>query len=1166
MANPVDLEFRAGGSLFKDLQVMQAEVNGLGDAHKKVHQGIQEDLSHSAEGARKFGANVSAASQLVVALAKSSGQGLQSLARNLQEVSDLTEQAQSGLAATDKTNLTNVNAALRSIAQTQGIVVRSITSEKRARIEALVEAKKVTAEEGKLLMEVTEVVDTMKEAVHATSELPALIDDSVESTKTLAQQYREAVREAQRIGQEFGKNSDEFLEATRNAAALKKEIADVGDRIRALNPGDKLAAFSQFGNAIASGAQAVGGFFVTFSSGNQAIQETIYKFQSFLFAIQGAQGFIRDFKDAFENVRAVLGLTAEASEAAALASEVDSIAKGEEAVATTAVGTASTGAAAGVRAFTAALLANPLTAAVAILLALAGAMFLFASNTEQAVETYDDLLERLQRPVKRRQLEGELEQAELLAKMEAERLKRIEDFQAGRRASIERTSAELAKDAERQSAVDRKLRGSALDSVDVQRAAFQSLQDTKRRAIKENERTGEKEVADAAAFSTLRIKLGLDENAKLAEVEKAYYDKKAQFREAELQGEADLAAKRGEEASKAADKLQEQLDKEKAAAELRLRIREQLASNIEAIEKDLAEKIKALQLDQADPMEQVRLRKAASDEEVRVLERNLRREIALGELRAKVGDEAFDKLTERQKQASADAIIAAGGGQLAAQQQEQLNTLRLLSEQAYLKEVQDLNRANQETLLSIQAEGADRARAQLELDLVKRAEDLRKAGATDAQITADATAKRAALNLKIAQESIDLEEQTQLDLIAARTAGKDGNTAAERAAQIEILSVRLEFAKKRLALINDDGTAESAALVASAKKTVAELTAELESVKSQVVPFSLFDLLGFKLNDADKQKVEQALASIGQSILSIVNSNIAARQADLDNQQSINEQLISDNQNHLQELEQQLKEEEDLQRQGLANNVDGVRAAINEKKKIERDALAEKKRLLIEEAKLARQRAIAESAQQASSLLTAGATLFQKGAFAGPVGIITSIATIASMIAGFIALKSKLSAATAQAFAKGTKSVQRKAGMATGIDTVPAMLTEDEAVIPVAANRKHRSLVGAIIDDDFSKLPPHVLQPLLDSINLSELLRGTGVKVSEKAMREDIQTQERSVASPAVDVSGLEARIDRLTEEVVSLRKDAKNRPQTETLPNGTRIIRRPGETHIIRP
>ena len=1161
MAQNVDLEFRASGSLFRDLEVMQAQVNGLGEAHKKVHEGIQSDLSESAESTKKFGASVSAAGQLVVALAKSAGQGLPALAKSLAEVADLTEQARSGLSATDRTNLSSVNQALRGIADTQGLVVRQVNAEKKARIDALVEAKKITKEEANLLEETTAVVDTLKEAAVASTELEVSLDGPIEQGATLAQQYRAAVLEAQRIGQEFGTNSDEFLEATKRAAALKKEIADVGDRIRALNPGDKLGAFTQFGNAVASGAQAVGGFFVAFAGGNQVLQETIFKFQSLLFAVQGFQGFVRDFKDAFDNVRAVLGLTTAATEASTIASEVDTVAKGEQAVATTAVGTASAGATTGIRAFTASLLANPIFAAVAVLAALAGAMLLFAKNTDEAQKSYADLMDEIRNDATVSGLNAELENAKALRKIEEERLEDLVAVKLGRmtQAQADERDIERRRKAEKNFADDR--RQALIARQEQERAAAVEVQNAYDR-LRKGATASDKEREKALAF------LGLQEGATASEIEKAYNEAYQGRVESAKQASIDIINLDAQTFASASDRQQKSVDDERAAADLRLRIREELAAGIEAIEKELADKIAALELDQADPMEQVNLRKAAADEEINNLERNLRREIALQELRVKVGDETFDKLTERQRQARADEIIAAGGGRLAVEQQEQFNTLRLLNEEAYIRERQELERANQETLLSLQAEGAERERAQLELDLVKRADELRKARATEDQIKKDADKQRIALNDRLASEALSLEEQTQLDLAEVRLAGAEGNAAAERAAQIEILSIRLEFAQRALALIRDDGKAAAAARIAAAKAAVVRLQGELDAVKSQVVPFSLLDLLGFKLSDPDRQKVEQALNSIGQSILQVVNAGIQARQAELDAQRSINEELIADNENRIQELEQQLKEEEDLQRQGLANNVDAVRAAIEEKKRLEQEALAEKRRLQAEQRKLAREQAIVDSLAQGSSIATGVANLVKTwSTLPFGIGLVSAFAQAGLIYSFFRGFKARLAAAEAQQFYKGTKSVKRGPGEAPGIDTVHAMLTEDEAVVPVKSNRKHRGLVGAIIDDDFSKLRPSDLQHLLDSIDLTDMLRGTGVRVNTRALRQDIQAGAKASApAPSVDVKGLESRLDALTAEVVALRKDAKARPSTEVMPDGSIVTRRPGEVHIRRP
>jgi len=54
-------------------------------------------------------------------------------------------------------------------------------------------------------------------------------------------------------------------------------------------------------------------------------------------------------------------------------------------------------------------------------------------------------------------------------------------------------------------------------------------------------------------------------------------------------------------------------------------------------------------------------------------------------------------------------------------------------------------------------------------------------------------------------------------------------------------------------------------------------------------------------------------------------------------------------------------------------------------------------------------------------------------------------------------------------FAKGTKFLQR-GNNKVGIDTIPAMLNEGEAVIPTDINRKHKDIVGAMFDGNLNDL------------------------------------------------------------------------------------------------
>jgi len=146
MAEVVELEFRGSGTLFEQLEQLEGNVAHLGDVHSATHQKIQDDLKASGAETQKFSKDIAGASQLVVALAKSAGQGLPALAKNLEAVADLTEQVQHSLSATDKANLTSVNAALRDMASKAGLVVAEVGKEKKARLDALVATQKITQE------------------------------------------------------------------------------------------------------------------------------------------------------------------------------------------------------------------------------------------------------------------------------------------------------------------------------------------------------------------------------------------------------------------------------------------------------------------------------------------------------------------------------------------------------------------------------------------------------------------------------------------------------------------------------------------------------------------------------------------------------------------------------------------------------------------------------------------------------------------------------------------------------------------------------------------------------------------------------------------------------------------------------------------------------------
>jgi hypothetical protein len=111
-----------------------------------------------------------------------------------------------------------------------------------------------------------------------------------------------------------------------------------------LNPEDKIKAFSNLGQGIVGSFQVATGALQAFGAENERVQEIAQKLQGALNVVQGIQS-IKGLKEAYQDVKIVLGLT--------------TAAQGALTTATTAGSVATTGAATATRSFTAALASNP---------------------------------------------------------------------------------------------------------------------------------------------------------------------------------------------------------------------------------------------------------------------------------------------------------------------------------------------------------------------------------------------------------------------------------------------------------------------------------------------------------------------------------------------------------------------------------------------------------------------------------------------------------------------------------------------------------------------------------------------------------------------------------------------------------------------------------------
>ena len=125
-----------------------------------------------------------------------------------------------------------------------------------------------------------------------------------DNVPNLKQQYKEAVKEVQKLVQVYGETSQQVAEAAKRAAELKDQIEDTNDAIAAFKGEGTYAAFGKAISSVASGFSAVEGAIGLVGVESEALQETLLRVQSAMALAQGLEG-LEDAGRAFKQVGAI---------------------------------------------------------------------------------------------------------------------------------------------------------------------------------------------------------------------------------------------------------------------------------------------------------------------------------------------------------------------------------------------------------------------------------------------------------------------------------------------------------------------------------------------------------------------------------------------------------------------------------------------------------------------------------------------------------------------------------------------------------------------------------------------------------------------------------------------------------------------------------------------
>jgi hypothetical protein len=1137
MAKKVELEFEAAGSLFDDLRAMAQAVGQLRTETGKATEGIQADLKDSARDAQQFSKAVEGGTKVVTALGKAVAQSnTGGFVKNLDAAAAATGRLETsvkgvatqtakasdeleGIAASARTASTSGKASLTGLSTTavksQQDIAKSVKLSAQQYAIMREELRAVGIESEAFTEEIAQAVAELAAAGVQAEDLAADFEQVGDPVVSLQRQLRAAKLEAGALAAEFGIDSQEALKAQQRVAALTDEVGDLTARFDAFNPDKKFEAFNQLQFSLVAGLSAVQQSVGLLAGDNEGLQKVLFGFQSLLFATQSLQQFTGGFGDALKTLRATLGLTSTATAAQTAAT----VASG---TATTAAGTAAAASATGfaaataaVKAFTLSLVTNPIFLVVAALAALGVAVLTSGDDAEKANKQWDAFLAT------------------------------IREFQEIDDASRE-FGAELKK-------LDIERRRTLLKDSDVQgqKKLIEELRDVEVAAIEDRAR--------ARRNLANQLENDLNKQVNLGKLEQEEIDRR----------EEEIAAIRREGANtynevtlikRRADLEIQQNDQEALdAARNNIKARKALIDDLVEAERDLARRVRDAQREAAgqdDPFERVRIERQVAQEEVDELQRGFERKLAAIELQKRIGVQAWQELSDAEKDARADALIDNGDIRLPAQQQEQINALRLLAEEQYLEAVDQLLQEQARLRIELIEDANERERAVFLDGLTTRAEDLRRAGVDEIEIRRFIVAEKARFERETALANIQLDEQIQTARVnALRNTGEPEKVFA-RQKELELLAIKEESAKAQLKVIEGQTGKEADLTRANLEAVVAEVERAREQLRNNPVKLDLLDLLGVK--DADKAAVQQAFADIFAATQEIIAASIEAQQAEVDARITATDEIISDAQRRRGELIGILEAELQAQRDGYANNADAIRAEINAVNAAEKDATEKRKQALAERQQLARKQVLIEAASQAAALATSAANLIASwSTLPLGVGLIAAFAQVANIYAFFAKVRAQTKAASQpeQFEDGGMVGGKRHSQGGTIIEA-----EEGEYVTNRKATAKYKPVLEAINEDRLAALRPPDLKAFLGAL---------GIRMSDEAVKDVAEThkQERAIniTGGTLKTDRLEQRVVELTREVQELRKDQRVKETETVLPDGTRVIRRKNETITIR-
>lgn len=337
------------------------------------------------------------------------------------------------------------------------------------------------------------------------------------------------------------------------------------------------------------------------------------------------------------------------------------------------------------------------------------------------------------------------------------------------------------------------------------------------------------------------------------------------------------------------------------------------------------------------------------------------------------------------------------------------------------------------------------------------------------------------------KEMAALEKRQQLEInsagIGVLSAQLTGRKALVQQATLQELDIQKRAAQERLDLLNSKSSspnlveqAQIQDLIKQIKEYEVAIYGVIEEQKKADKNSSFSEKFLQSLGMTDDQ-VDDAMNAVDLFADSVQNS-ISELYNTLN---QLSQQRIADLDKEIAKKEEQYETEKDLNSQGVANNLDIRQKELDELKALRQKALDDQR-------KLQKQQFIADTAVQASSMITAASKVFSGFSGIPVVGVGLGIAAVGLMLGAFAAAKIKAFQLVKQTGAEQYGDGGEVGGRLHRDGGTLIEAEKGEYVINRKSTDKYADLVEAINDDNKSRMMDYMLR---------ELLSGTGVTQSD---------------------------------------------------------------------